>query len=271
MVVETRVTEKDFRALPNRVWMERLLILLDRRGRKHAVRVDEPMARVQTIGTFESAKLLANIGRRIQVGTESLLVLRPSGRDFSDTMRRGAQILTPKDLAAILYEADVRAEAHVVEAGTGSGALTVALARAVGPNGHVVSYDVQEAALRTARTNATAAGLESIIEFRLDDIRKGVPDREVDSVVLDIEDPWSAVDPVFDSLRVCGYLAVFSPNMEQVKETVRAIKRRPFIAVRTIELIEREIEVREVGVRPSFAPLGHTGYLTFARKVLDTF
>ena len=85
------------------------------------------------------------------------------------------------------------------------------------------------------------------------------------------EDPWAAVPAAWDALRPCGHLATFSPNMEQVKETAKALRAKPFVGVRTIEVIEREMEVRDVGVRPSHAALGHTGYLTFARKVLDTF
>jgi tRNA (adenine57-N1/adenine58-N1)-methyltransferase len=93
----------------------------------------------------------------------------------------------------------------------------------------------------------------------------------VDAVFLDIPDPWAAVPSAWEALRPGGHLASFSPNMEQVKETAAAIRKKPFVDQRTIELIEREMEVRDVGVRPSFAALGHTGYLTFARKVLDTF
>jgi tRNA (adenine57-N1/adenine58-N1)-methyltransferase len=251
--------------------VDRFLILLDRRGKKHLVRVDEPMVQVHGLGTFDSANLVAHLGRRIQVGGSPLLVLRPSAQDLRETMARGAQALTPKDLAAVLYQADVRAGSRVVEGGAGSGASTVALGRAVGPSGRVISYDVREDAIATARANTMAAGVDSHIEFRLGDIRKGIADTDIDSVLLDIEDPWRAVGPAWDALRPCGHLATFSPNMEQVKQTVSAMKTRPFIEVRTIELIEREIEVREVGVRPSFAPLGHTGYMTFARKVLDTF
>ncbi|TLZ92449.1 MAG: tRNA (adenine-N1)-methyltransferase, partial [Methanobacteriota archaeon] len=99
----------------------------------------------------------------------------------------------------------------------------------------------------------------------------GISQEDVDAVALDLEDPWAAIEPAWKALRPCGHVAAFSPNMEQVKDTVRAMTRRPFIEIRTVELIEREMEVRDVGVRPSFAPLGHTGYLTFARKVLDTF
>lgn len=249
--------------------MVRVLILLDERGRKHAVYLDEPMAHAPDLGTFETAKLRSLVARRIEVGGKRFLVLEPSSRDLRETMSRGPQTLAPKDLAAILYEAGVVAGARVVEAGSGSGALTVTVARAVGEQGHVVSYDMAEESIRVARANVAAAGVESVVEFRVGDVRSGIEERKVDTVILDILDPWAAVGAAWDAIRPCGHFAAFSPNMEQVKETVAAIRARPFVDVRTVELIEREMEVREVGVRPSFAALGHTGYLTFARKVLE--
>ena len=247
------------------------LLLVDERGRKHLVPVGGPVVAIRDLGTFDAEKLRTHVGRRLTLGGRSFWVLRASGRDLEETLGREAQVLSPKDIASILFEADVGPGSSVVESGSGSGGLTLALARAVGSTGHVVSCDLREEAIAVARGNVERAGLAAVVEFRLADFRKGIPEREADAVLIDLPDPWSAVAAAWDALRPCGHLATFSPNMEQVKETVAAIRKRPFIDVRTIELIEREMEVRDVGVRPSFAPLGHTGYLTFARKVLDTF
>lgn len=233
--------------------------------------LDGNMARVREVGTLDTAKLRALVGRRLSVGNRSFMVLEPSPRDLLGTMARGPQVLGPKDLAVILFEADVHPGARVIEGGAGSGALTVALAHAVGPSGRVTSYEMREESLRLARANVARAGLADRVDFRALDVRAGFSERDADAVLVDIPDPWAAVPPAWEALRACGHLATFSPNMEQVKETVAAIRAKPFVDVRTIELIEREMEVRDVGVRPSFAPLGHTGYLTFARKVLDTF
>ena len=251
--------------------MGAVLILLDERGKKYAVSNDALMSRISKLGTVEQAKLQSNVGRKVSVGGRHFLVLSASSRDLRDTMARGPQILTPKDLGAILYEADIVPGARVVEAGTGSGALTVAIARAVGPSGRVFSLDVNADALAIARGNVAHAGLLDRVQFLQADVRKGIETKEVDSVILDLVDPWAGVESAWEALRSCGHLATFSPNMEQVKETAAAIRHRSFVEMRTIELIEREMEVRDAGVRPSFAALGHTGYLTFARKVLDTF
>src|SRR3990170_2107899 len=108
------------------------------------------MARVEGLGTFDSARLRAGVGRRVEVGGRAFLVLAPSGRDLQDTLDRGPQVIAAKDVAALLYEADVVPGSTVVEAGSGSGALTIALARAVRPTGRVVSYEVREDFLRLA-------------------------------------------------------------------------------------------------------------------------
>ncbi len=227
--------------------------------------------RIPELGVVNPTKLHGMEGKRTVIAGRSFLVLRASTSDLLAGLHREAQTIGPKDIAALLLLADVRPGARVAEAGSGTGSLTVALARAVGPAGAVSSYDLRLEAIETARRNVEEAGLGPIVAFRQGDVRTGIADTDLDAVFLDLPDPWSAVPAAWDALRPCGHLATFSPNMEQVKETVAAIRRKPFVDVRTIELIEREMEVRDIGVRPSFAALGHTGYLTFARKVLDTF
>ncbi len=248
-----------------------VFILLEPGGRKHRIDVGAGLTVVRELGTVDGDKLAGLVGKRLSIGTRSFLVLEPSPRDLREAFPREAQSLAPKDLAAMLFEADVRPGRRVLEGGAGSGILTAALALRVGPHGRVISYDLRDDFLALARANLERLGVAGVAEFRVGDVRTGVPDRELDATFLDIPDPWAAVPAMWDALRPCGTLATFSPNMEQVKETVAAIRKRPFVDVRTIELIEREMEVRDVGVRPSFAALGHTGYLTFARKVLDTF
>ncbi len=247
------------------------LVLLDERGRKHLAAGSGEMIEIRGVGTFDAQRLQASVGRTLRVGTKSFLVLTASGPDLQETLSRGPQTISSKDLSALLFYADIVPGSKVVEAGVGSGALTVALARAVGPGGRVLGLDLKEDSLATARRNLENASVPTLVELRTGDVRDRLAERDLDAVVLDIPDPWAAVPTVWEALRPCGFLATFSPNMEQVKETTAAIRKKPFVDVRTIELIEREMEVRDVGMRPSFAALGHTGYLTFSRKVLDTF
>jgi tRNA (adenine57-N1/adenine58-N1)-methyltransferase len=242
------------------------VVLLDKSGRKWLVVLEGDTVSIPGLGVLRTAKLRESIGGPVSVGGESVLVLRPSARDLSETLTRKAQIITPKDVALLLYYADVKPGDTVVEAGSGSGALTIALARSVGETGRVISYDIREDFLAVARENVRRAGLSERVEFRQGDARIEIA-AEADAIVLDMLDPWNAVHSAHRSLKPCGHLATYSPNMEQVKETVMAMQKLPFIEVRTVELLEREMEVRETGVRPAFASLGHTGYLTVARKV----
>ena len=248
-----------------------VLFLLDPRGRRFWLPSGDGSLRVDGLGVVNPARFRGREGRKVTVGGKPFLVLSAATVDLLSDLERGAQTVGPKDVASLLLGTDIGPESRVIEGGSGSGSLTMALARSVGPAGHVYSYDVRPESLRTAQANVARAGLEDIVTFREADLRSTFADREVDAVILDIPDPWAAVPSAWDALRPCGHLATFSPNMEQVKETAAAIRARPFVGLRTVELIEREMEVREVGVRPSFAALGHTGYLTFARKVLDTF
>ena len=246
------------------------LVLLEPSGRKHLVALDRDTVQVPRVGVVRADALRASVGRRWTVGGRSFLVLTPSIRDVVGTIRRKAQIVGPKDAASLVWNCDLKAGDLVVEVGTGSGALTLALAHAVGPAGRVVTYDVRPDFLDVAKSNLSAAGLDGRVQFKVGDARGGIPDRDADAVIVDVPDPWEAVGTAAKALRPCGHFASFSPNVEQVNRTVAVLRTATFVEIRTVEIIERGIEARDSGTHPSFAPLGHTGYLTFARHVLET-
>lgn len=246
------------------------VILLEASGAKHLVVLDREVANVPGVGVVRADSVRAALGRLWSVGGRSFLVLRPSMRDTIGALRRQAQIIGPKDAASLVWNCDLKAGDFVVEVGAGSGALTLVLAQAVGPDGHVVTYDLRPDFLDVARANVSDAGLGRRVEFKLGDVRSGILETGADAVVVDIPDPWEAVGTAVKALRPCGHFASFSPNVEQVNRTVAALRAGTFVELRTVEIIEREIEAHESGTHPSFAPLGHTGYLTFARSVLET-
>lgn len=246
--------------------MDRVVLLDAAKERKWLVPIEGETISVPGLGVLNAEKLRAALGGVLSIGGQSFYVLRPSARDLAETLERKAQIITAKDAALLLYYADVKPGDHVLEGGSGSGALTIALARAVGATGRVISYDLREDFLAVARENVRRTGFADRVQFRHGDVREGM-EGPGDAVILDLLDPWNAVHAAYKALHPCGHLATYSPNMEQVKATVLAMQKLPFIEVRTVEVLEREIEVREQGVRPAFAALGHTGYLTVARKV----
>jgi len=246
-------------------------VLIDERGQRHLVSSEGPMARIPGLGVLSLEKLRGALGRRLAVGDRSVLVLPANRRDRMEGLERKAQVIGPKDAAAILFHADIGPGALVVEAGAGSAWLTVALASAVGPQGRVVTYEERPDFATFAGENLARAGLRARVDVRVGDIAAGIAERDVTAVVLDIPDPWTAVRTAWDALRVGGSIVTFLPNVEQVRQTVEALREAPFVEIRTLEIIERELEVKETGTKPSFAPLGHTGYITTARKALDKF
>jgi tRNA (adenine57-N1/adenine58-N1)-methyltransferase catalytic subunit len=194
--------------------------------------------------------------------------VRPSLSDLLGSVRRGAQIVTPKDAAQILQLASVGPGGQVGEAGAGSGALTIALAYAVGSQGHVTSYDRRPDFLAAARSNVERAGLSDRVTFRERDVvTDGIDVADLSSVVLDLPEPWEVLASARTALRVGGYVATYTPTYNQVERTVRAMRTLAFDEVRAVEVLERGLHVGEGGTRPEFEMLGHTGFLAAGRKV----
>lgn len=199
-------------------------------------------------------------------------VFRPRMADFVLKMPRGAQVIYPKDVGAILIEADVFPGAHVLEAGTGSGALTMALCRATGPEGRVVSYELREEFLAKASQNIeTYLGkLPHWLELRDGDVRDVATRGEVfDRVVLDLPEPWVMLGAMSAVLPpggiVCGYL----PTTIQVQQLVLALEELGYEHLETFEVLHRSWHVTVRSVRPDHRMVAHTGFITVARRTAD--
>ncbi len=206
-------------------------------------------------------------GRSIRWAGAAFEVLRPSLSDLLAGLRRKAQIVTPKDAHYLLFLAGVGPGTAVAEAGAGSGALTLVLAYAVGPTGKVVSYDRRPDFLEVARANLRWAALSDRVDFRERDVvRDGIDVGELDSVVLDLPEPWAVLESARRALRPGGRVATYSPTYNQLERTVRGLRELGFDEVRSVELLERTLHVGEGGTRPEFEMLGHTGFLTGARR-----
>jgi len=196
--------------------------------------------------------------------------LRPFIRDRILKTDRRTQVLYPKDIGYLLIQLDVGSGSRVVEAGTGSGALTMALANAVRPDGMVYTYEINPKFQRVAAGNIERAGLADYVELKEGDVTEGIDEEEVDVVILDLATPWAVVPLAYEALAGGGVFASFSPTIEQVMKTVSAIREHPFIVVETVELILRNITVAENKTRPQTRMIGHSGYITSARKVLES-
>jgi tRNA (adenine57-N1/adenine58-N1)-methyltransferase len=206
-------------------------------------------------------------------GNKTMLALRPTFGDYVLKMPRGAQVLYPKDLALIPMWADVYPGARVFEAGTGSGALTMALLRAVGSRGLVVTYEAREDFARTALMNIERfmGPVPNLIMLHrnayegvslLDD---GLP---FDRLALDLPEPWQVVPHAAQVLRSGGMYASFVPTVPQVMQTVEALERTMvFGMVETFETLLRTWSIQGRSVRPDHRMVAHSGFITVARKI----
>jgi len=195
-------------------------------------------------------------------------VLKPLPSDYVIYMARKTQIIYPEDAGMILLYSGISPGSIVIEAGCGSGALTCILGNYVRPNGHIYSYDIREKSLKRAKLNILRAGLDDNITIQYGDIlNDDFQQKNVDAIVLDFATPWNAIEKAKNYLKFSGTLVSFSPTIEQVKKTVFALRNNDFIEVNTYELIKRKIQVKENATRPEVKMIGHTGYLTFGKKI----
>jgi tRNA (adenine57-N1/adenine58-N1)-methyltransferase len=251
-------------------WAEGETVALKRGGAPALlVRLTQGPQKVGSEGVLDLTALLGQApGSSVVWLGKSYRALRPSLSDLLGSVRRGAQIVTPKDAAHLLYLAGVGPGATVAEAGAGSGALTIVLAYAVGPTGQVISYDRREEFLEAARANVRRAGLESRVSFRLRDVAaEGLDAGELSSVVLDLPEPWAVLPSARAALAPGGFVATYTPTYNQLERTVRALRELGFDEVRSVEILERGLYVGEGGTRPAFEMLGHTGFLASGRRV----
>ena len=197
-------------------------------------------------------------------------ILKPLPSDYIIHMTRKTQIIYPEDAGLILIYSGIGPGSRVIEAGCGSGALTCILGNYVKPNGHIYSYDVREKSLKIARKNVLKAKLGEIVSIQYKNIIEDKLDlQEIDSIVLDMAEPWKAIDKVRTYLKLSGTLVSFSPTIEQVKKTTFALESNEFFEINTYELLKRTYQVKENATRPQVRMIGHSGYLTFARKIKD--
>ena len=235
------------------------------------------LVRLQTGGTFHThGGALAHdlvIGRpegvRVEtIGGMALTAFRPRFADYALKMPRGAQVIYPKDIGPVLVLTDVFPGARVLEAGTGSAALTIALYGAVGPSGRVVSYEVRPEHRERAVANIVAyhGAVPAWLDLREGDLRDvaGMEER-FDRAVLDLPQPWDMLPTLSRVLEPGAVLCCYLPTTVQVQQVVLAFEPAGFRHVETVETLQRSWHVTDRSVRPDHRMVGHTGFLTLAR------
>jgi tRNA (adenine57-N1/adenine58-N1)-methyltransferase len=213
------------------------------------------------IGAADGSTVLGSTGRRF-------LVVRPTLSDLVLKMPRGAQVIYPKDLAAILVQADIAPGMRVLEAGVGSGALSMALLRA---GADVVGYELREDFANRARSNvAAAAGEGATYRVELRDVYQGIDETGLDRIVLDLPEPWQVLAHATTAMRSGGIICAYLPTINQTAQFRAALEDSPFGMAETLEVLHRTWHIESRSVRPDHRMVGHTGFLTTARLLVPS-
>jgi tRNA (adenine57-N1/adenine58-N1)-methyltransferase catalytic subunit len=195
-------------------------------------------------------------------------LLQPSLTDLLRNTPRNTQILYAKDIGYVLLRLGVGPGSHVIEAGTGSGAMTTAFAYSVGNEGHVYSYEAREDMQSLARQNLERVGLDGRVSLKLRNISEGFEETGVDALFLDVPNPYDYIAQVQQSLKPGGFFASILPTINQVSKILVALKQYKFAFIEVCEMSLRFWKIEPERMRPTDRMVAHTGFLIFARPIL---
>lgn len=201
-----------------------------------------------------------------EVATNSgkkLVLLSPSFLDKYARIKRMPQIIPLKDIGAIVALTGIGSNSKIVEAGTGSGATACFLGNIAK---QVTSYEIRPDFIKVAEENVANLGLKNVT-LKNQDVCKGIDEKNVDVVLFDLPNPWDAVDAAAKALKSGGFIVSYSPTIPQVIDFTEKLRQSGFAQIRTIEIIERDWETEGRKTRPLSQQIGHSGFLTFARKI----
>jgi len=213
------------------------------------------------IGTPWGTQLFTHLGY-------PFLLLRPSTDDFVRDLKRTTQIIYPKDAGYVLMKMSIASGCRVVEAGTGSGGLTLVFARAVGSTGRVYSYEVRPEMQQLARKNLEQVGLAEFVEFKRRDIAAGFDERNAEALFLDLPNPWDYLTQAHAALANGGFFGCILPTTNQVSRLIGALEATNFGPIEVEELLLRQYKAVPARLRPMDRMVAHTGYLIFARALV---
>ena len=194
-------------------------------------------------------------------------LLQPSLADLLNDLPRNTQILYPKDIGFILVTMGIGPGKKVIEAGTGSGSMTIALAHNVGAEGQVISYEVRPDMQNLAKKNLERVGLAVRVDFKLRDIAEGLDETDADAFFLDVPNPYDYISQVRAALKPGGFFCSLIPTVNQVELLLTALRRERFAFIEVCEVLVRYYKPEPTRLRPTDRMVAHTGFLVFARRI----
>ncbi len=248
-----------------------LVLLLTGGGKRHLLRLEPGRLFHSNLGKMQHDDLID-----LPYGTtvyshlgHAMLLLEPSLDDRMTRIKRNTQIIFPKDAAMIVRRLNLRGGSRVIEAGTGSGALTIALAWAVAPAGRVFSYEIREDHIQVARSNLEKMGLLQFVDLHSSSILEGFKQRNADALVLDLRTPWIFLEQVRQALRPGGFFVALVPTTNQVCDLLHGLEGSGFADINVEEVLVRAYKPVPDRLRPDDSMVGHTVFLISARPVVD--
>lgn len=196
-------------------------------------------------------------------------LLQPSLSDLITNLKRNTQIMYAKDIGQVLITMGIGPGQRILEAGTGSGALTTVLAYLVGSEGQVISYDRNADAQKIAIQNLSKFGLESRVIFKQGDISEGVAEANLDAIFLDIPNPYDVLQQMKLGLKPGGFIGTIIPTFNQAEKVLYQLKIAKFAFIEMVEVLVRYYKINWQRLRPTDRMVAHTGYLIFARSVFE--
>lgn len=246
-----------------------LVLLIGPRGKRFFIRLQAGVAQHTHRGIIQHDDLIGQaLGRQVRshLGA-AFLVLEPSTHDLIMNVRRQTQIVYPKEAGYLLLKMNLYGGQRVIEAGSGSGALTLAMARAVAPEGRVYSYESRPEMQRNAIRNLARVGLSDSVEFKSRDIAEGFDETDVDALFLDVRTPWDYLEQAHRALKNSGFFGALVPTTNQVSDLIAGLEGYAFGHIEVEELLLRAYKPVAERLRPADTMVGHTGFLIFARKI----
>lgn len=248
-----------------------LVQLLGRSHKSHFIRLKSGAVFQTHRGELQHDEMIGKPwGTRLTSHTGSpFFLMRPGLADLLKETKRNTQIMYPKDIGYIVMVMGIGPGVRVLEAGTGSGALTTAFAFLVGDSGKVISYEKREQMQNLARNNLNRLGLLDRVELKLGDVADGFEERDVDAIFLDIPNPYDYLSQVKASLKMGGFFGTILPTTNQVSKVLAALHANEFAFIDVCELMLRFYKPDYERLRPTDRMVAHTGYLVFARTVME--